>query len=288
MQVKYVSGILIALFFTIFIIMPVAAKEIQTGLYGLTVSGNFADALKSAKLNGFTLTVTNAEKAHLDLVRTNGMKSLVAFWLTKDITRDEAKWQEFQSKLRVKIAELKGHPALYAWYLADEPDGQGIAIDRLKTARTLIKSLDPGTPIFTVLDNPKKWYEYLPYFDIIAVDPYMRKNLLTGYDPPEVVRDWLKKVKADQKKLKLNKPVWVVLGGFDTRPRATGVTSNYKKPTPAEFRSMVEMSLAEGVEGILVYTYAFTESDRYLGWKLPQDDPSLWEEIRRLPAKANP
>lgn len=277
---------ILTLFFLSALAASVYGKEIQTGIYGLSASGNFSEAVKISSQNGFQLAVVAADKNQIDVLSNNNMKGLVAFWLKRETVNDEAKWQQFLITLRDKVLELKGHPAVFAWYVVDEPDGQALSIDKLSDLRIMIKLIDPVTPLFTVLDNPDKWAMYLPYFDIIAVDPYMRKKY-GSYDTPEVVRDWLKKVKSDQYKIKSAKPIWVVLGAFDARPKADDVRSNYKKPTPSEFRNMVDMSMAEGVEGILVYTYAFIENDRYSAWKLPSDDLLLWNEVRKLPSMVN-
>lgn len=263
---------------------PAGAREIQTGIYGLTVSSNFPLTAQGLGADGYKLAAVNADKANLDVLQNAGMKGLAAFWLSEDTANDPAKWQDFLVRLRAKVIELKAHPALYAWYLVDEPDGKGIDPAKLKAARAVIKGVDAVTPMIVVLDKPQKWARYLPYFDIVAVDPYLRKTTF-GYESPEVVTTWLRQLKKDQKKLKLRSKVWVVLGAFDTKPKDPAAVTGYLKPTPQQFNSMISMALAENVDGILVYTYAFKENDRYYSWNLQAEDPALWEAVRALPQK---
>ena len=45
------------------------------------------------------------------------------------------------------IDRFKKHPALFAWYLADEPDGQGIDPSLLAPKYALIKQHDPSHPV---------------------------------------------------------------------------------------------------------------------------------------------
>jgi len=256
-----------------------AAPKIHTGMYGLSAWGNIDEALDIVKKAGIELVVLGAHKPHLDKAAERGLKAVVSFALTDEKVRDEEKWQGFLKDLREKITEFKGHPAVFAWYIVDEPDGRRIPIEKMEAMRSAVKSVDKKTPMLTILNSPGRWGKYLPYFDIICVDPYLRKKLLGGFETTDVVRVWLRKVKEELKAQNMVKPVWAVLGAFEVVQKDPPKASPYKKPTPEEFKEMVKMALDEGVEGIMVYTFAGRGAPKYLDWKLVKDDPLLWQSV---------
>lgn len=142
--------------------------------------------------------------------------------------------------------------------------------------------MDKIHPLFTVLNSPKKWKDYLTYFDIVSSDPYLGMNDRVSH--AEYVKNWMQLLKKDIKSLQLTKNIWVVLPAFKLAPKNATVEDVYRKPTPAEFQSMVDVSLKEGVDGILVYTLAAAhKSPLYYEWDLPVNDPLLWNTVRRLP-----
>ncbi|MFA6003552.1 MAG: glycoside hydrolase family 2 TIM barrel-domain containing protein [Elusimicrobiota bacterium] len=257
-------------------------RDIHRGIYGLTAGGDFYANLAAAKAGGFDLVVVNPYQEHLDAVAGAGMQAIVAFWLSPEDAATPEKWAAFQARIRSGVARFQGHRAVFAWYIADEPDGEGIPVDNIRQITSLARSLDPKTPLLAVFNSPRRWAEYFPYFDILCVDPYLRRRrILGGYETTEVVTRWLRAARQDLARLGLKKPLWAVLGAFDSRPKAVGQAPGYKKPTPDEFRDMVGRARQEGVDGILVYTFAFKESTRTYSWRLTQDDPKLWESVQR-------
>lgn len=256
-----------------------AAARVHTGMYGLSAWGNIDEALDIVKKANIELVVLGPFKPHLDKAAERGLKAIVFFALTDETVHDEKKWQDFLKDLRDKITEFKDHPAVFAWYVVDEPDGRRMPLEKIKAIRSVVRSADKKTPMLTILNSPGRWGEYLPYFDIICIDPYLRKKLFGGYEKPEVVKVWLRKIKEELKTQNMDKPVWAVLGAFDTVPKDLSKESRYKKPTPEEFKEMIDVAVNEGVEGILVYTFAFRGAPKYFDWKLPKNDPILWQAV---------
>ena len=258
----------------------VYAKQKYSGIYGLWALDDWNAGLQLLSDNKFNVTVDATDIPKLDKALSKGIKCIVPFGLTNDIAQNDTKWKQFLQDTKALILKMKDHPAVIAWYPVDEADGQGIPVSRIKELTQFIRSLDKK-PIFTVFDTPSKWGKYLPYFDIVCVDPYLRRN--SGvYDSPNVVSVWLKKIKLDMAKFKLHKPIWVALGAFSMQP-PDGSTPRYKKPTPDEFNQMLNYSLAEGVEGILVYTIALKATSSFQKWNLPTDDPDLWRAVIQIP-----
>lgn len=252
---------------------------VLAGLFGAFPGGS-ADPklLAEAKAAGFGLVVTGAYESQLDAARAAGLKAVVALWVNPDDAKSPERWPAALAEAKEKVSAFKDHPALYAWYPVDEPDGDAFPKGRLSELREALRAIDPKTPWVTVFDKPRRWSGYFEHFDIVAVDPYLRRRRpLGGYDGVEVVTDWLKAARRD---LRPGQKLWAVLGAFAERPKDPAEQPGYRKPTPAEFSDMTRRALAEGVDGVFVYTFAHEESERYGAWNLAQDDPALWKAVK--------
>ncbi|GFO69218.1 hypothetical protein GMLC_27970 [Geomonas limicola] len=266
----------------------VNAHAVNVGMYGLTVADSADEFMQITKSNGFGLIYSGYDIASLNKAQTYGLKCLVNFNVSASMASDETQWKAFLNLLRSKVTELKSHPAIYAWYPVDEPDGQRISPAKIKEMVNIIRSVDTSHPIMTVVYDSTRWGNYLSYFDIIGVDPYLKLTRRGDYEKPEVVATVLKKLKSDLNKLKLRKRVWSVLGAFDLQPKDSDVVPPYRKPTPEEFNAMLKMAIDEKVDGILVYSlYAAKDNPTYKRWNLPVDDPNLWQAVRKVPQVVN-
>lgn len=272
----------ILVIFYMFLLAPLSADasgQIYTGMYGAWGWENFDSAFQLMHDNGFQLAVVGPNKDHLDMLQAKGMKGIVSFDVKVAATENSATWQMTLDNIKAKVTALKDHPAVFAWYLVDEPDVQNFPVVKVKEMTKLVRKIDPSKPLYTVLIKPEKWKKYFAHFDIIAEDKYIDKST----NSPEVVRDHIRRLKRDLMKLKLRKRVWAVLGALDLQHKS-GI-SNYHRPTSQEFTTMVDIAMQEKVEGIMVYTLAFKNNSIYKDWNLPEQAPSLWEAVKMLPLR---
>jgi hypothetical protein len=159
----------------------------------------------------------------------NGAKGL-------DITEDEK-----LAILKSEVLAFRDHPALLAWYINDEPDGQGRPPAVLEKAYQLIKELDPYHPISVVFMMPQKINGFRNTMDIAMTDPYP----IPG--PADKVAE---DVKVMNSKLQYEKSVWLV-------PQAFGGQEMWsREPTAGELRVMTYMGLINGAKGIQYYVHA--------------------------------
>lgn len=79
---------------------------------------------------------------YLDGAERHGLKVLFHLGVK---TADEATAE----KMRKQVVRFKDHPALYAWYLADEPSVKRIQPKDLATLYRWIKNTDPSHPVFS-------------------------------------------------------------------------------------------------------------------------------------------
>jgi hypothetical protein len=136
-----------------------------------------------------------------------------------------------------EINTFKDHPALLAWYIADEPNGNKISPDSLVKIYNLIKEIDPWHPVSVVFMAPfLSSVKYADAMDIVMADPYPVPEL-----PVTMVGNVAGQL---AKAFEGQKPVWIV-------PQAFGGGELWsREPTLQEIRSMTYQAIINGARGI--------------------------------------
>jgi hypothetical protein len=145
-----------------------------------------------------------------------------------------------EEKIARLIEEIKifmNHPALLAWYIADEPNGYKIPPESLEEIYDIVRKTDPWHPVSMVFMTPflasKK---YVNALDIVMADPYPVPNSpigITGEVASQLKKEFTGK-----------RTVWMVLQAFG------GGEWWGREPTQQELRSMTWQSLISGATGI--------------------------------------
>lgn len=141
-----------------------------------------------------------------------------------------------QAQLKAEIREFRDHPALLAWYIADEPSAKDVSPEHLIRTRALIRSLDPYHPVTVVFMYTKSVREYAEAMDIVMVDKYP-----VPVQPVTKVADFTRELVGA---FRYEKPVWFVpqaFGGHEWWPR---------EPTAQEERVMAYLPLVHGATGL--------------------------------------
>ena len=144
---------------------------------------------------------------------------------------------EKKERLVNEIKTFMDHPALLAWYIADEPNGNGLAPDSLLSIYNLVRETDPWHPVSVVFTPPfLSSLKYADALDIVMADPYPVPELpvsFVGNITSQLTRAFYG-----------SKPVWVV-------PQAFGGGEIWKRePTIQELRSMTYQAIINGAKGI--------------------------------------
>jgi hypothetical protein len=138
--------------------------------------------------------------------------------------------------LREEIELMRDHPALLAWYISDEPVGQGVPADSLQAAYDLIKVLDPYHPVSIVFMAPHKAEPYREVMDVAMTDPYPI--------PHASILEVEKHVNSLMGFYQHEKAVWIV-------PQAFGGNEWWtREPTAKEVKAMTYLGLVNGASGI--------------------------------------
>ncbi len=145
-----------------------------------------------------------------------------------------------EQKRKYLISEIKAfmdHPALLAWYIADEPTGNKVMPEEIEVIYKTVKSLDPWHPVSVVFMAPfTTATKYSNGTDIVMADPYPvpDKQVSIVGDVTGMLR----------KEFAGTKPVWIV-------PQAFGGGEIWsREPTSQEIRSMTWQAVIKGATGI--------------------------------------
>ncbi|RHJ93544.1 hypothetical protein DW095_05365 [Bacteroides sp. AM07-16] len=144
--------------------------------------------------------------------------------------------EEKYKALKEEILRVKDHPALLSYYIADEPDGQGVSPELLKQSYDLIHELDPYHPVSVVIISSLPARRYAGTYDIIMADPYPVPNA-PATEAPRMIREIYEQMCYE-------KAVWLVpqvFGGGEIWTR---------EPSAREVRLMIYGSILAGARGI--------------------------------------
>lgn len=149
---------------------------------------------------------------------------------------NNASQEEKLAALREEVLRVKDHPALLSYYIADEPDGQGVSPETLKRSYDLIHELDPYHPVSVVIISSLPARRYADTYDILMADPYPIPN--------GPVTEASRMIREIHEQMRFEKAVWLVpqvFGGGEIWTR---------EPSAREVRAMVYGSILAGARGI--------------------------------------
>ena len=141
--------------------------------------------------------------------------------------------------LREEIRALKDHPAILSWYVADEPEGQGISAETLEEIYDIIRSEDPYHPISLVIMSAGPGRHYAASCDVIMADTYPVPNSSAS--------DVIGTIRGLRNELQYEKSIWYVPQTFG------GAEFWQREPTPAEIRMMTWGAALEGARGFQAF-----------------------------------
>ena len=174
---------------------------------------------------------------------------------------EELNWSEKRELLLNEIKSFRDHPALMAWYIADEPNGYKISPDTLKAIYRIVRENDPWHPVSIVFMAP--WLasrNYIDALDIVMADPYPIPDSPVTL-PGNVALSLSTEFKG-------KRPVWMVpqvFGGGEIWSR---------EPTIQEVRAMTYQSIINGVKGIQYFVRE--------GLNLFPKSTTLWNECGKM------
>jgi len=229
------------------------------GIYGAPI-----EALPEIKAAGFNAVQTSRREAgflrkFIERAQGLGLKVLIPPPDGED-----------RETLHAFLDDIEASPAILAWYLADEPEGRGIAPASIWRWRRFLRAYTPF-PGALVLVRAERAWDYAPAADILMIDTY---------PIPRMSLTWLSDSLEEAQQWTGGRPVWAVIQAFDWSavplkddPRAWG-----RYPTYAEERCLSYLAVVHGAKGLFYYTF---EREKF-GTEGYQQH---WDNIRRVIAE---
>ena len=253
---------------------------------------------------------------YMDAAQRNG---LMVFFNLDGATLDAVK----EAKIKKMVQCVKNHPALYVWYLADEPYKDKISPSTLKKMYDWIKKEDPHHPIIssnwelgTFKDccdlDMRQLYDGVPFRLTPDLTKYLEGNakynkpwlvILNAYDscwganvekPVNPTSTFSKLAEAGYKDgdpvWEAEKALWQPFLNDLEHPEAHGFTVSAAFPnTGEEIRGSFYWAFVHGSNGLFYWLWANPETPLNLrwGWYTVFHQPCLVEAIARTTKELN-
>jgi hypothetical protein len=164
------------------------------------------------------------------------------------------------------------HPAISAWYLADEPAEEPVA--EVLARCEALRAADPTRPVVVTI-NPPVWPRAADY-DFVDI------GYQDTYPVPGAPLSTIAENVAQYVRLLAPKPVVFIPQCFRLAPNRTAGWCRF--PMPAEERYMVLLSLAAGARGEVYFAYNVEPFEPVEGCGVSQapEARALWAEIGRI------
>lgn len=233
------------------------------GIYSVP-STNEYPMLRAA---GFNLITGSANAATLDAARASGLGVLATPGTQAGKKMDASKaWQV--------VSGFDRHPALWAWYLMDEPDLHGVRPGEVLRLHRLVRQAGGRKPTALVLFQGSEALNYSGLTDILMIDRYPVPWLPLANFPQHV--------RMARLGLGPKKPLIAVIQAFSWTafPDLLPGRTNLRPPTREELRCMTYCALVRRATGLFYYSYDDGK------WKI-RDHPATWEALRTVVSEVN-
>lgn len=221
--------------------------------------------LREVRAAGFDVVTGPASRDYLDAARQYGLKVLAS--------PGTSAGKGFQAdRARATVARFDSHPALWAWYLVDEPDLNGVSPDQVRAAQRFLKNIGAHKPTALVLFQGAEAFNFASIADFTMVDRYPIPWLPLANFPQNI--------RMARLALGKERPLIAVVQAFDWSfyPKLRPTEGPMRPPSWKEMRSMAYSALARRANGL--FFYCFDDG----AWRM-QNHPETWEALRKLVAE---
>jgi hypothetical protein len=174
------------------------------------------------------------------------------------------------------VSALSNEPALWLWYVYDEPTEATLAVETASRIHGLLRRLDPNRPAVMLANSVSAVLRYHPFCDLLWYDRY--PIVATAHDLISLA-PIAAALQASRDVVPAGKPVWPVLQVQDNRGspslrrrmvKLAAPSDDTHRPTVGEIRAESHVAIAQGSMG-LVYYWA---PDNWYSMKT--DTPGTW------------
>ena len=182
--------------------------------------------------------------------------------------------QSFSSlSIESTVRQYDSNPNLWAWYIVDEPDLNGISPADVAQANQVVKQ-SGRKPTALVLYSGSDALDYAAIPDILMIDRYPVPWL--------PLANFSQNVRLARFAAGPEKPLIAVIQSFDWNyyPDLVDNRPNLRVPTYEEIRCMTYCALAEGANGLFYYAYDDGK------WRM-SEHPATWDALRKVVGEVN-
>lgn len=198
----------------------------------------------------------NAQKEWLDRLHKLGLMALIYPYPKPEMARNprlrEPLSKEEKEQIRAFVKKWKDHPALLAWYLADEPELHSTQPRRLEELNKICREEDPYHPTIILNNTTGGIDTYSEYCDILMPNPF--PGFYQGGGPRRNIDYAYTLVRHAADALGGNRGVWSTPQAFSWADLRTE-RSNERPPDFTEMRNMCYQAIIAGGKGFIPYSY---------------------------------
>lgn len=233
------------------------------GIYSVPSTNDYREIRQA----GFNVIAAGASQATLDAATRNGLRILAS-------PGTSAGPQFDADAARRTVRAYDNHPALWAWYLVDEPDMHDVPPLHIREVHQFIKRLNAQKPTALVLYQGYEAQNYARLTDILMIDRYPVPWLPLANFPQHV--------RMARLGLGADKPLLAVIQTFDwsVYPELLKGKSNLRPPTYEELRCMTYSALVRGANGL--FYFCFNDGK----WVI-QKHEEVWRGLREVVDEVN-
>ena len=226
-------------------------RSFPVGIYGVPSSTDFPEIRSS----GFDVVVGPAAWDYLGSAGQAGLKVLAT--LPPPDRRSAG-----------DLCRLDSHPALWAWYLIDEPDLDSVPPSEVRLSQRRLREAGARKPSALTLYQGYEAMDYGNITDVLIVDRYPIPWL--------ALANFGQHIRMGRLAIGPDKPLFAVIQAFDwtAYPGMLRTPSNLRPPVYQELRCMAYESVARGANGIFFYEFDGQ-------WKM-RDHPELWQSLKQV------
>lgn len=239
------------------------AEFYPIGIYSVRQTNDLA-VVRAA---GFNVVTGPASQAYLDAAQRHGLKVFAPPGTSAGPKFNAA-------AARAAVRAFDRHPALWAWYVVDEPDLHWIPPESVRLANSVLKRAGARKPTALVLFQGGSALHYARLTDVLMIDRYPIPWLpLANFG--QHVRQARLAAGRDQ-------PLVAIIQAFDWDYFRDLLAAPVKMrpPTYAELRCMTYLALVLRANGL--FYYAFDSR----GWKM-REQPETWAALQSVVREVN-
>ncbi len=244
---------------------------------------NDPGAIKKMSDCGFTVAGF-VPPAALDACQAAGLKAIVSDQRVGGYDWQNVDAKEARQRVTALINEVRNHPAVYGYYLRDEPPASFFA--GLATVGDVVKELHPGAwPYINLFPNyadasqlgTNTYDEYLEKFIETCKPPVISYDHYALFEGGNMRGEYFANLEAVRRAaLKHKLPFWQIVASLGCL--------NYREPSMTDMRFQVYTSLAYGARGLAYFKYFTPAVGNFRSGPIDQfgHETPMWGILRHI------